>query len=159
MDFRRAVQHNCRQWIALTGRERIVLIQAMILLPVARMGRWVRIREFQRILGRLLLFPGERKSSGGTVMETARRVSRMVAIAAGRTSFRPSCLERSLVLWALLGRHGIDGELHLGVSKDNGDFEAHAWVELNGTVLNDTDDVRERFAPFPVPIKPIKAVN
>jgi hypothetical protein len=81
----------------------------------------------------------------------------MVSVAAGHSIiFRSSCLDRSITLWALLRWRKIDGDLHLGVRKDQGNFEAHAWVELNGTVLNDAEDVRERFAAFS---KPITALN
>jgi hypothetical protein len=56
-----------------------------------------------------------------------------------------TCLVRSVALWWLLARHGIDSEIHFGVTKDAIDLEAHAWLEWNGRPLTDTEDPRERF--------------
>jgi hypothetical protein len=44
------------------------------------------------------------------------------------------CLTRSLVLTSLLARRGIASSLVIGV-KPEPEFEAHAWVESNGTPL------------------------
>jgi len=67
-----------------------------------------------------------------------------------RYSWLPgNCLSRSLALLCLLRRSGHDADLRLGVSLDGGTFAAHAWVELNGRVLNDRQDVATRYAAFP----------
>jgi len=69
-----------------------------------------------------------------------------------RYSWLPgNCLSRSLALLWLLRRHGHDADLRLGVSLDGGTFAAHAWVELEGRVLNDSQDVTTRYAPIPPP--------
>ena len=81
-----------------------------------------------------------------------RRVAVLVeAVAAGLSDAhvpRVTCLARSLTLCALLERRGERPALRFGVPRDDAQepFEAHAWVELDGEVLNDTVDVRERFA-------------
>lgn len=67
-----------------------------------------------------------------------------------RYSWLPgNCLSRSLALLWLLRRNGHDADLRLGVSLAGGAFAAHAWVELEGRVLNDRQDVTTRYAPFP----------
>jgi hypothetical protein len=48
---------------------------------------------------------------------------------------RARCLEQSLTLLACLRRRGVLAELRLGVRPYR--FRAHAWVELDGVVLND----------------------
>jgi hypothetical protein len=48
----------------------------------------------------------------------------------------------------LLGRHGIETDLRIGVRRALGQFEAHAWVELDGIALNDSNDVGQRYSPF-----------
>jgi hypothetical protein len=63
-----------------------------------------------------------------------------------------TCLRRSLVLWALLARAGEPAELRVGFRRERGAFEAHAWVEHQGRVLNDAPDVRKRYA---VPADPL----
>lgn len=59
-----------------------------------------------------------------------------------------NCLSRSLALHYLLQAAGHDSNLRLGVSLADGAFAAHAWVELDGRVLNDRQDVTSRYAPL-----------
>lgn len=68
----------------------------------------------------------------------------------------PNCLARSLVLWWLLQRRGIDSEIRIGVrrSRQGAGMEFHAWVEHRGAVINDAADIREHFATFDRAIVP-----
>lgn len=58
------------------------------------------------------------------------------------------CLTRSLALAWILRRRGLPGELCLGVRNSTGAFEAHAWVEVDGLVLAETDDVAHLYEAF-----------
>lgn len=78
----------------------------------------------------------------------AAQASRLVAAAARRLPLPRNCLRESMVLWWLLLRKGIRSELRFGGRRVQERFEAHAWVEFEGCVLNDTDDVARRFLPF-----------
>jgi hypothetical protein len=59
-----------------------------------------------------------------------------------------------------LGRKGIPFELKIGVpagQSDTGaggtlDFNAHAWVEFEGVVLNDRADIADEFSAFGAPV-------
>ena len=84
-------------------------------------------------------------------MTDCRNNATMVNIAAAHGFYRATCLPRSLTLWWLLGCWGITTDLRLGVRRAAGQFEAHGWVEYQGIVLNDTEDVTQRFATFAVP--------
>ena len=64
----------------------------------------------------------------------------------------PNCLVRSMTLWCLLRRAGIEGELHIGARKEGERFQAHAWVELGGQVLNDGAEVHQHYSRFDAPI-------
>jgi len=57
-----------------------------------------------------------------------------------------------MTLWWMLRREGIPGELYIGARKEEGRFEAHAWVELGGQVLNDGAEVHQHYARFDAPI-------
>lgn len=59
-----------------------------------------------------------------------------------------NCLSRSLALEYVLRARGHDAQLHLGVTRADGAFAAHAWVTHGDTVLNDTQDVASRYVPF-----------
>jgi len=53
------------------------------------------------------------------------------------------CLQRSAVLIRLMRRRGICARLVIGAQKLP--FRAHAWVEVNGEIINDRLASRERF--------------
>jgi hypothetical protein len=86
--------------------------------------------------------------------ETSVVVSEAVLAIERAARFGPyggNCLSRSLTLIRLLRVRGVTPELRLGARKVNGQFEAHAWVECDGVVLNDESDVAVRFSAFPPP--------
>jgi hypothetical protein len=53
------------------------------------------------------------------------------------------CLQRSAVAACLLRRHGIDAELVIGYRALP--FESHAWVEVDGRVVNDRPQYQKFF--------------
>ena len=65
--------------------------------------------------------------------------------------YQSKCLLESTALWYLLRRNGYDADLLLGARTLLGPLEAHAWVELDGTVLNDTGNVRDIYETFDLP--------
>lgn len=60
-----------------------------------------------------------------------------------RWPFGDTCLRRSLVLGQRLAV--LHPQLHLGVTKEDGALQAHAWLEVGGLVL---DTEHTRFARF-----------
>jgi Transglutaminase-like superfamily len=78
----------------------------------------------------------------------ANRIAHLVVAAGREGMFRANCLEQSLTLWWLLRRRGFEAELRIGARKKGETFEAHAWVELEGAVLNDDEGVAGEFARF-----------
>lgn len=52
--------------------------------------------------------------------------------------FEAKCLARSLTLWQMLQYQHLPASVKIGVRMENNAFKAHAWVELEGKVLNDT---------------------
>jgi hypothetical protein len=61
---------------------------------------------------------------------------------------RCTCLEESLALWYLLGRQNISSRIRIGVRRQAGKFEAHAWVEYEGEALNQPEELHRHYAPF-----------
>ena len=57
---------------------------------------------------------------------------------------RAPCLQRSAVAACLLRRHGIRAELVIGYRALP--FESHAWVEVDGRVVNDRPQYQKCFA-------------
>ena len=62
--------------------------------------------------------------------------------------FGATCLDRSVFLWFLLHQHGIGGHLRIGVATNEQNIDGHAWVEHEGTVLNDKQDIATDYAVF-----------
>ena len=70
-------------------------------------------------------------------------------LVAGRAVVGARCLGRSLALWFILRRRGIDAEFVIGAdAPQRGELQAHAWVEVAGVPVNDAPDVRKRFGGF-----------
>jgi len=57
---------------------------------------------------------------------------------------RSLCLQRSAVLTCMLRRYGFPAQMVIGTQRLP--FKAHAWVELNGRVVNDKPDMPELYA-------------
>lgn len=143
----------------LSRAEWQLLLQALLLLPLTAlvikffgfkslyeaMARWSIKYNLQ------LMLPIKTTS---VLMSKANITARMVSIASRYGFYRPNCLQRSLVLWWLLRTQGVEGDLRIGVRKQEGRFEAHAWVEYEGEILNDRKDIHQYFAAFSGAIGP-----
>ena len=144
---------NASKFHRLSRSDKRLLASAGFLLPVIKVGlQWLGYRKVQAILGRI---PGPAaKGSLAEMIAQAQVVAWAVRVAASYDPCRSNCLPQSLALWYLLRRRGIDGDLRFGVDPKDGKLEAHAWVEFKGLVLNDREDVSQRFAPFPLTVPP-----
>ena len=51
----------------------------------------------------------------------------------------------------MLKERGVPAEMRIGAGKEPPDEALlfHAWVEVEGRVVNDSTDIADRFAPFP----------
>ncbi|MGA7626113.1 MAG: lasso peptide biosynthesis B2 protein [Candidatus Acidiferrales bacterium] len=142
-----------RTFRRLSSFERGVVLEAAgVLLATRVVFQLAGFRRWQRALG---FFTPSTKTTGparaASDGESARVIARMEAAAARNIFVRANCLEQSLVLWWLLRRRGIDAALRIGGRKESGQFEAHAWVELNGVVLGSNQEHRH-FVPFESPV-------
>lgn len=64
-----------------------------------------------------------------------------------------------MVLCWLLRTRGIAAELRVGAQKRQSHFEAHAWVECEGFILNDPQETHIHFVPFDGPITPAETAS
>ena len=69
----------------------------------------------------------------------------MVKSASIRFPFKITCLKESLTIWFLLRLLKINSDIQLGVSKTEDDFNAHAWVECQNEIINDTKSNIEQY--------------
>ena len=148
MGFYRSLRRKAETWHSLSKSDRALVIKAMFLLPiVATSLKTVGLRRTQSWLTRNSLGPMAPPTE--QTRANARRAAQMVAAACRRHPVRSGCLPRTIVLWSLLRRRGIDADVRIGVRCGNEDeFHAHAWLEWNGEVLNDAADVGSQYLPF-----------
>jgi hypothetical protein len=136
------------QLARLTGTEWTILIRAGVLLPAIAFGlRVVGFNRLRALLGKVLPDGGVRLS-GDREKSLVVVTTRMVGIASRHGFPRVTCLPRSLTLWRLLRSQGVEADLRIGVRREAGRLDAHAWVEHRGLPLNDASDVAERYAAF-----------
>lgn len=134
-----------RLFCSLPSRDRSLLWRsAWMLLQV---DVQLRIQGWSQTRDRWLRWADLNRSANGAAETRAdpRQIAWLVERAARTIPWPATCLRRSLVLWALLRREGVDSELRMGARKDSGMFQAHAWIEWNGRVLNDRKDVAKLY--------------
>ncbi len=135
------------------------LLSSLVLLPLTAIA--LRLTSFKWCQAALAV-KGQNadgftdREGSEEVARRARSLARMVRVAARRGPYRANCLPQSLVLWWLLKRQGITSHLRIGVRKGTPEFEAHAWVELNGVALNEAANLHDRFKPFDGTVLPAR---
>jgi len=105
----------------------------------------VPFRRLYPIMARAASVPRGSRWNQETAAAMAHTVARMVDMASRNSLGQPTCLHRSLVVWWLLRRRGLESELRFGVRKRGEVFEAHAWVEHAGGVVNDQPMTAEEY--------------
>ncbi|BCX87755.1 hypothetical protein MIN45_P0122 [Methylomarinovum tepidoasis] len=73
---------------------------------------------------------------------------RCFQIAAAHHIYRPTCLPRSIALHHFLKRHGHPAVLRIGVRKEKKGIKAHAWVEVDGRIVDDDPLNTQRYQPL-----------
>lgn len=68
----------------------------------------------------------------------------LIRAAASLSPIHVKCLARTLYQWRQLLKTGLETEICIGMEMGS-DFHAHAWLEKNGEVLNDSLDAIEHF--------------
>jgi hypothetical protein len=141
-----------RRWLrTLTAAELRAVSSAVVLLPAVAAG--IRLRGLRWVRDRLA--PRRRRSRRLAAVLVADsippdRLAHLVTAAAQQSPWKANCLQRSVVLWWALEVQGRRAEVCVGVRRqaDSAAPDFHAWVELDGRVLNDEAEVRSSFHTF-----------
>lgn len=141
--------NELRKLRALGAADRRLLALCLLATPCIVLA--VKALGFRRTRSLLQLWPRPSARGGpkpGAESATrAETIARLAGIASARSPLRSSCLPRSLLVWWLLRREGIESTLRIGVLREGGAFGAHAWVEHDGRPVGD-DGLSRRYAPF-----------
>jgi Transglutaminase-like superfamily len=128
---------------SLAPPDRGLFLVALLAIAFVRVGLWLTSfrrlhRAFERIAppaGAPDPTPGEAERIGWAVGSAARFVP------------DATCLPQALAAEAILRHRGHPADLRIGVTRDGGGVQAHAWVESYGRVIVGDGDL-ERFAPL-----------
>ena len=139
-----SVKRRWRQWRRLDSEEKRLFLSALLLLPIiSGLLRAFLYRDvYQRLKGWV---PLKTQSKEINAQAQGAKMAAIVELAARQRVAKTTCLRRSLVLWTLMRRAGIESDLRLGVRKAKGTFSGHAWVEIEGVVINDSVDVVRQY--------------
>jgi hypothetical protein len=118
----------------------------VMLVLVAPMLRFIGFGYCTKFLN--LMMKSKNRDERSLPMDQVRKVAYLVNVAAYNMPVRANCLQRSVVLWWILRREGIMSKVRFGARKESTGLTAHAWVELNETVLNDSDDIAQKYIPL-----------
>ncbi|HEX6560334.1 MAG TPA: lasso peptide biosynthesis B2 protein [Longimicrobiales bacterium] len=105
----------------------------------------LRVFGFVRVMrgARRLTSRPEASSDAALIKETFQQILTATAFYPGRSQ----CLEQSVAGYVLLRRRGFDVHVRIGVQPYP--FAAHAWLELDGRPLTESEEVVQTFAIMP----------
>lgn len=133
----------------LSPSDRYLLVTSLGLLSAIRLGLWLLpFRTLLRVLGKVsqpISPPGQaiNPASVGKIVWAVNVVSRYMPGGV-------KCLARALTTQVLMSQHGHIPELRIGVAKgEEGNLEAHAWIEHQGQVVIGNLRDLSRFIPLP----------
>jgi hypothetical protein len=124
-----------RRYLALSARERGLVLEALLLMALVRVGlAGSSVPRMRRLLS---LYTERRRHRGRADREDLQRIQWAVAAGARRIP-GATCLVQALTADALLRRHGFPSEMCFGVRKPgtpSRSLEAHAWVLCDRQVV------------------------
>lgn len=141
--------HHLRRFRQLSPPEQRRLVQALCWLPLMHGG--VRSIGFTRGCQLLMRWTarGPSPTTPAQVQQIIQQCEQALHWAVRAGLYPGNCLSRSLTLWWLLRRQGVDSDLRIGVRTVAGHLQAHAWIEYQGQPLHEVADVRQQYAAFP----------
>jgi hypothetical protein len=129
----RAPIRSWREWLQAGGAWCLLALMD-VLLAVCSFDRFVRV-----IRGWPVMPWRRRPLDGETVIRTCAAVNRARHVYVRRVL----CLQRAAATTCYLRATGYRAELVIGVRKIP--FYAHAWTEIDGTIVNDFPDIRTKY--------------
>jgi hypothetical protein len=141
--------------IALAPSSRRTVIATLLALPLISLG----LRLFGPARVRNVFARNGDSVSQAADTHAARQLGHLVNAVAERSPIQASCLARSVWLEWLLHRRGIASQLRIGVRFADGELDAHAWIECEGTPVNDRADIGEAFTPFAGAVPPLSSLR
>jgi transglutaminase superfamily protein len=132
--------------LRLSASDRLLLLKAFLSVCIVRIG--LSLLPFRLLRQAIIKFARE---PAGTI-EERQSVQRIVwaVMTASRYVPTATCLTEALATKLMLIRNGHKATVRLGVSRNqNGQFQAHAWVESDGLIVIGDSQELFRFTRLP----------
>jgi len=138
-----------RLW-QLPATHRWLLLQALVAVPALRiLLRAAGLRRVHAVLSRSAAPRSARRADPRwSTPQGVQAAVTIVDMAARCSPLSNTCLHRSLALWWLLSRRGVDCQIRLGARRNDARFDAHAWIEYNGSIINDDTRRIQEYVPL-----------
>lgn len=135
-----------RRFLRLSASEKWFLIKAALLLEGIKLSMYLLpFKNLRRLAGWAQKLPA---GFGQTDRLSAQNIGWAVETLSRKTPGEKTCLAQALAAQVLLVRRGHPADLQIGVLKnDQGAFQAHAWVECEGSVVVGGYEL-ERYTPL-----------
>jgi Transglutaminase-like superfamily len=135
------------KFFSLTGGERLLLVKAVFLLAVIRVG--LKLLPFQQLRALLAKIAQPRAKLQAVDEAFVNKVAWAVTVAS--PYLRAVCLPQALATQVLLARRGYPTQLRIGFTRSKGEqMSAHAWVESQGQVVIGGAGNMARYIPVPL---------
>lgn len=133
------------RFLSLGHKEKMLILQTIFWLVYFRLGLWMMptpwCKKWICSDGEPPLpTTGQDNSAAKDIIRAVRECSRYVP--------RASCLTQALAAKTLLDRHGFQSVLKIGAARNDGKFEAHAWIEIDGRIVLGKQPFHSRYAVF-----------
>jgi Transglutaminase-like superfamily len=142
-------------FLKLNRSDRGTLLLTYLLLTLVRLG--LLLLPFERLWKGLVKL-GQPQLSAATVLKTdvkteAQTVRQAIWAVNLSARFSPGgakCLARALTTKVLLDRRQCSSNFKIGVAKnEQGQLEAHAWIEVQNQVVMGQVDKLDQYTPMP----------
>ena len=130
-----------QQFFRLSSEQKRFVFRAVFIIPMTYAG--LELLGYQRLFSLIRHFCGVDREAHRTA--NLKVYPKLLNAVARRYPLKMKCLGRSVALCWLLRLESIDATVHIGVRKDEHDLDAHAWVQCGDSIINDAEDVADRY--------------
>ena len=118
-------------FIRLTSMDKLVVIQSIYWLIIIRI--MISIFPFHFVQKRVQKIVNRTNRNVNSSVSMSKL--RVMIVVSSRYVPRATCLVQALAGHILFSKYGYDTSIKIGVLTENGEFEAHAWLEHDGSVV------------------------
>lgn len=132
-----------RKFLRLPPDSKRFVIRIPLILAMTYAG--LELFGLKRLLARIQRLVPNAPQLPQPGLQEIQTYTQLFSAVAQRWPLPLKCLGRSVALCWLLRQQGIDATVHIGVRKENDGLDAHAWVQIGDFVINDMENVAERY--------------